>query len=349
MEEHFRRDDISLDQQLALKQSATRLAREFEDVYGAETIERFLHTSYDQFADDGDASRNSFHCWPSGSPSSGSHALWPRSRATPTTGSRPCCSSACTTPVAPRWHSASSSTTPATGPSPGPAGPSRATRSTPQRSQAMAERGIDISAEYPKPWTDEIVRAADVVITMGCGDACPIFPGKRYEEWTLDDPAGQRRRRCSPGPRRDRAPSPRPARRAGCARDARRRAVRWRLRVSSRRRGGARGGRCRARRRRAWRCGTVPRGCGSRRSGAARSRRGSPGRRGLQRPEAAGVGLGDLTVEQGLADAATAGGLGDVDAGLTDTGVARPGSRPARSRSSRRPEAPPSSSSATHR
>ena len=56
---------------------------------------------------------------------------------------------------------------------------------------AMRERGIDISGEFPKPWTDEVVRAADVVISMGCGDACPIFPGKRYEEWTLDDPAGQ--------------------------------------------------------------------------------------------------------------------------------------------------------------
>lgn len=56
---------------------------------------------------------------------------------------------------------------------------------------AMAERGIDISREYPKPWTDEVVRAADIVITMGCGDACPVFPGKRYEEWVLDDPAGQ--------------------------------------------------------------------------------------------------------------------------------------------------------------
>ena len=55
----------------------------------------------------------------------------------------------------------------------------------------MAERGIDISGEFPKPWTDETVRAADVVITMGCGDACPIFPGKRYEDWPLDDPAGQ--------------------------------------------------------------------------------------------------------------------------------------------------------------
>jgi arsenate reductase (thioredoxin) len=57
--------------------------------------------------------------------------------------------------------------------------------------QAMAEAGIDITEEFPKPWTDEIVQAADVVISMGCGDACPIFPGKRYEEWTLPDPAGQ--------------------------------------------------------------------------------------------------------------------------------------------------------------
>ena len=55
----------------------------------------------------------------------------------------------------------------------------------------MAEVGIDISPEYPKPWTDEIVRAADVVVTMGCGDACPLFPGKRYEDWDLQDPAGQ--------------------------------------------------------------------------------------------------------------------------------------------------------------
>jgi arsenate reductase len=55
----------------------------------------------------------------------------------------------------------------------------------------MAERGIDITGEYPKPWTDEVVQAADVVVTMGCGDACPIFPGKRYEDWVLDDPAGK--------------------------------------------------------------------------------------------------------------------------------------------------------------
>jgi arsenate reductase len=56
---------------------------------------------------------------------------------------------------------------------------------------AMAEVGIDITREVPKPWTDEIVQAADVVVTMGCGDACPFFPGKRYENWELPDPAGQ--------------------------------------------------------------------------------------------------------------------------------------------------------------
>jgi arsenate reductase (thioredoxin) len=54
---------------------------------------------------------------------------------------------------------------------------------------AMAELGIDVSTEFPKPVTDEVVRAADAVITMGCGDACPIYPGKRYEDWKLDDPA----------------------------------------------------------------------------------------------------------------------------------------------------------------
>jgi arsenate reductase len=55
---------------------------------------------------------------------------------------------------------------------------------------AMAEVGVDITQEFPKPWTDEIVRAADVVVTMGCGDACPLYPGTRYEDWELVDPAG---------------------------------------------------------------------------------------------------------------------------------------------------------------
>ena len=56
---------------------------------------------------------------------------------------------------------------------------------------AMEEVGVDMGEAFPKPLTDEVVRAADVVITMGCGDACPVYPGKKYEDWVLDDPAGE--------------------------------------------------------------------------------------------------------------------------------------------------------------
>ena len=57
--------------------------------------------------------------------------------------------------------------------------------------EAMSELGVDLSQEFPKPLGDEAVRHSDVVITMGCGDACPVFPGKRYEDWELEDPAGK--------------------------------------------------------------------------------------------------------------------------------------------------------------
>ena len=57
--------------------------------------------------------------------------------------------------------------------------------------EAMAEKGIDISGEQPRRWTPEVVEAADVVVTMGCGDTCPMLPGRRYDEWVLPDPAGQ--------------------------------------------------------------------------------------------------------------------------------------------------------------
>jgi protein-tyrosine-phosphatase len=71
------------------------------------------------------------------------------------------------------------------------AGSDPADRLNPAVVAAMAEVGIDLSQEFPKPLTDASVKAADVVITMGCGDACPIYPGKRYEDWPLQDPAGQ--------------------------------------------------------------------------------------------------------------------------------------------------------------
>jgi arsenate reductase len=71
------------------------------------------------------------------------------------------------------------------------AGSEPADQINPAAAQAMAEVGIDITAENPKILTDQAVRESDVVITMGCGDTCPFYPGKRYEDWQLDDPAGQ--------------------------------------------------------------------------------------------------------------------------------------------------------------
>src|SRR6476660_5984874 len=71
------------------------------------------------------------------------------------------------------------------------AGSDPADRINPAVLEAMDELGVDMAEEFPKPLTDEVVKAADVVITMGCGDACPIYPGKRCEDWELQDPAGQ--------------------------------------------------------------------------------------------------------------------------------------------------------------
>jgi arsenate reductase len=71
------------------------------------------------------------------------------------------------------------------------AGSEPADRIDPAVREAMAEVGVDLEREFPKPLTDNAVRAADAVITMGCGDACPVYPGKRYEEWELDDPADE--------------------------------------------------------------------------------------------------------------------------------------------------------------
>jgi protein-tyrosine-phosphatase len=71
------------------------------------------------------------------------------------------------------------------------AGSAPADEINPVAFQAMEELGVDLSEEFPKPLTDDAVAAADVVVTMGCGDACPVFPGKRYEDWELEDPAGK--------------------------------------------------------------------------------------------------------------------------------------------------------------
>ena len=113
-----------------------------------------------------------------------------RSRgSTRTMACRSCCSCACTT------RGVTDGTRVVQPPGRGQAiawsgGSEPSTEINPSAIEAMREVGINIAMEFPKPWTDEILRAADVVITMGCGDACPIFPGKRYEDWELDDPEG---------------------------------------------------------------------------------------------------------------------------------------------------------------
>jgi len=181
--------EINLDQQLALKTAAQRLAGEFEDTFGAETIERFLSSSYDQFADR--ATVATF--LPLLAERFARQRLTALAKIEGDGGDgKPvvlflCTHNAGRSQMALGFfahHAGDAATAWSGGSEPG-------VQVNPAAIAAMAERGIDISGEFPKPWTDEIVQAADVVITMGCGDACPIFPGKRYEEWTLEDPAGR--------------------------------------------------------------------------------------------------------------------------------------------------------------
>ena len=188
MTETYHRRDITLDQQVALKTAATRLGRDFAETFNTETIERFLHSSYDQFA--GRATVVNFL------PLLAERFARQRLQALAKVeglshDGKPtvlflCTHNAGRSQMAMGFfldHAGDTAIAWSGGSEPGD-------QVNPAAIEAMKERGIDISGEYPKPWTDEIVRAADVVITMGCGDACPVFPGKRYEDWTLDDPAG---------------------------------------------------------------------------------------------------------------------------------------------------------------
>lgn len=179
---------LSIDQQGALRTAATRLARDFDGVFGVETIERFLTSSYDQFANRSSITRFL--------PVLAERFARQRLRALAKVeglhdDGKPtvlflCTHNAGRSQMALGFftHLAGDDAVAWSG------GSEPGIEINPAAVAAMAERGIDISEEFPKPWTDETVRAADVVITMGCGDACPIFPGKRYEEWTLEDPAG---------------------------------------------------------------------------------------------------------------------------------------------------------------
>ncbi|MBN9111573.1 MAG: arsenate reductase ArsC [Pseudonocardia sp.] len=180
--------DLSVDQQIALKTAASNLQRAFDGVFGTETIERFLHSSYDEFA--GRAVVLNYL------PLLAERFARQRLRAlAKVEGKRDegvpvvlflCTHNAGRSQMALGFfeHLAGDRAIAWSG------GSDPAERINPAAVVAMAERGINIADEYPKPWTDEVVRAADVVVTMGCGDACPVFPGRRYIDWPVNDPDG---------------------------------------------------------------------------------------------------------------------------------------------------------------
>ncbi|MGH2722143.1 MAG: arsenate reductase ArsC [Actinomycetota bacterium] len=182
-------NELRLDQQLALRTSAGNLRHEFEGVFNEETIERFLSSSYEQFASRATAV-NFLSLLAERFARQRLKALakvegMSRDR-TPVVLFL-CVHNAGQSQMALGWFTklaGGRAVAWSGGTEPG-------SEVNPLAVEAMAEIGVDISEEFPKPWTDEIVRAADVVVSMGCGDACPIFPGKRYEDWPLDDPSGQ--------------------------------------------------------------------------------------------------------------------------------------------------------------
>jgi arsenate reductase (thioredoxin) len=180
--------ELSPEGNLALKTAARNLRQEFEGTFSVETIEQFLATSYDQFA----ARATVINFLPLMAERFARQRLHALARVEGRQYDGVpivlflCVHNAGRSQMALGWfnHLAGARAIAWSG------GSEPASEVNPAAVEAMAEVGIDIVGEFPKPWTDEIVRAADVVVTMGCGDACPIFPGNRYEDWVLDDPDG---------------------------------------------------------------------------------------------------------------------------------------------------------------
>ena len=182
-------ESLSPDQRLALTTAARNLQEAFAGTFAVETIQLFLETSYDEFAH-----RAKFtHYLPLMAERFARQRLTALSRVEGGhVGGVPivlflCVHNAGRSQMALGWfdHLAEGRAIGWSG------GSEPASEINPAVVAAMREVGIDIEGEFPKPWTDEIVRAADVVVTMGCGDACPVFPGQRYQDWELDDPAGK--------------------------------------------------------------------------------------------------------------------------------------------------------------
>jgi arsenate reductase len=181
-------DDLSTAQKHLIHTSAVRLQDKFRGIFGPETIERYINDSLDQLLPNSEVI--------SFVPIFVERFAKERLRALAKIegkliSDRPsvmflCVHNAGRSQMASGWlkHVAGDHVDVFSG------GSEPASTVNPAAIEAMAEVGVDIRAEFPKPWTDEIVRAADVVVTMGCGDACPVYPGKRYEDWVLDDPEG---------------------------------------------------------------------------------------------------------------------------------------------------------------
>jgi arsenate reductase (thioredoxin) len=181
-------DDLNTAQRHLIHTSTLRLQDKFAGIFGPETIERYINDSLDQLLPDSEVV--------SFVPMFVERFAKDRLRALAKVegkmiSDKPsvmflCVHNAGRSQMASGWlkHLASDRVDVFSG------GSEPASSVNPAAVEAMAEVGIDIRTEFPKPWTDEIIRAADVVITMGCGDACPVYPGKRYEDWVLDDPEG---------------------------------------------------------------------------------------------------------------------------------------------------------------
>jgi protein-tyrosine-phosphatase len=180
--------ELTTEQILQIRQSATRLQAEFEGTFNAETIERYITDSQTKLG-----AKARFTTWmPLLVERFTRDRLKALARLEVGSLDKPavlflCVHNAGRSQMASGWlrHLAGDRVEVFSG------GSDPGAETNASAVAAMAEVGIDISLEYPKPWTDEIARAADVIITMGCGDACPVFPGKRYEDWELTDPSGQ--------------------------------------------------------------------------------------------------------------------------------------------------------------
>jgi arsenate reductase (thioredoxin) len=182
------RTEMTLAQRHSLREAATRLQRTFDGVFGVETVQRYLDDSLDKlrtaaYVDYVPLLAERFARERLTAIAKMEGALVSD---TPTVLFL-CVHNAGRSQMAAGWlrHLAGDRVTVLSG------GSAPAEEINPSAVEAMAERGIDITDQFPKPWTDETVGVADVIVTMGCGDACPVLPGKRYLDWELEDPAGQ--------------------------------------------------------------------------------------------------------------------------------------------------------------